>query len=213
MRRGRKPQLTRLLRLQGTYRQDRHGDRLEPLAPGPLLDPPSYLSEAQAARFREIIETAPKNLLRRWDAPTLAGFVIAESVVIEANKARAEGQLLDRTERGALTVAALLKVQRSYLPLMKQFGELLGFSPVSRSTLKIDDNADGENEDPQEWAKWEWIKIAGQRHPEGSPEKEAQQQRLDYLHSIMYPKPARTRRKKDKAEAGAELDAIPPATA
>ena len=99
MRRGRKPQPTRLLRLHGAYRQDRHGDRLEPLAPGQLLDPPSYLSEAQAARFREIIETAPQNLLRRWDAPTLAGFVIAESVVIEANKARAAGQLLDRTER------------------------------------------------------------------------------------------------------------------
>jgi phage terminase small subunit len=200
MRRGRKPQPTRLLRLHGAYRQDRHGDRLEPLAPGPLLDPPSYLSEAQAARFREIIETAPQNLLRRWDAPTLAGFVISESVVIEANKARAEGQLLDRTERGALTVAALLKVQRSYLPLMKQFGELLGFSPVSRSTLKIADSADREDEDPREWARWEWIKIAAQRHPEGSPEKEAQRQRLDYLHSIMYPRPARSRRKKGEAE-------------
>jgi hypothetical protein len=94
---------------------------------------------------------------------------------------------------------------------MKQFGELLGFSPVSRSTLKIDDSADREDEDPQEWAKWEWIKIAGQRHPEGSPEKKAQQQRLDYLHSIMYPRPARSRRKKDKAEA--KLDAMPLPTA
>jgi phage terminase small subunit len=200
-----------LLRLHGAYRQDRHGDRLEPLVPGPLLDPPSYLSEAQATRFREIIETAPQNLLRRWDAPTLVGFVIAESVVIEANKARAEGQLLDRTERGALTVAALLKVQSRFLPLMKQFGELLGFSPVARSTLTIEDTADRENEDPREWARWEWLKIAAQSHPEGSPEKEAQQQRLDYLHSIMYPRLARSRRKKDRAEA--ELDAMSPARA
>src|SRR5262249_13741814 len=105
----------------------------------------------------------------------------------------------DRTERGALTVAALLKVQRSYLPLMKQFGELLGFSPVSRSTLKIDDSADPENEDPREWAKWEWMKTAAQRHPEGSPEKEAQRQRLDYLHPIMYRKPARSRRRRERA--------------
>ena len=117
--------------------------------------------------------------------------------------------MLDRTERGALTVAALLKVQRSYLPLMKQFGELLGFSPVSRSTLKIDDSADRENEDPPEWARWEWLKIAAQSHPEGSPEKEAQQQRLDYLHSIMYPRLARSRRKR----AEAELDAMSPARA
>jgi phage terminase small subunit len=189
-----------LLRLHNAYRQDRHGDRLEPFVPGPLLDPPSYLSEAQAARFRETIETAPKNLLRRWDAPTLAGFVIAESVVIEANKARAEGQLLDRTERGALTVAALLKVQQSYLPLMKQFGELLGFSPVARSTLKIENPAE-EMDDPDS-ARWEWIKLASRTYHEGSPEAEARRQRLDYLNELMYgkPKPAGSRRKRAEAK-------------
>ena len=212
MRKGRKPRPTTLLRLRGTYRQDRHADRLEPLAPGVLAEPPPYLSPAQAERFREILAHAPKNLLRRWDAPTLAGFCIAEDVIAAANKARqaAEGDgLLTISSRGDPTLSALLKVQARYLPLMKSFGELLGFSPVARSTLKIEESAT-ESEDPREWAKWEWIKIAAERHPEGSPEKEVQQQRLDYLDSIMYPRLARPRRKKDKAET--VVGAMPPAT-
>ena len=89
MKTGRKPKPTALKRLHGTINVTRDRERgLEPLAPGALLDPPEYLSPAQAARFREILADAPANLLRRWDAPTLAGFVIAESAVIEANRAR-----------------------------------------------------------------------------------------------------------------------------
>ena len=197
MRRGRKPQPTKLLRLRGAYRHDRHGDRLEPLPTGSLLEPPGWLTEAQRQRFNEILANAPKNLLKRWDGPTVAGFVVAESVVIEVNKARTEGHLLDSARGGVPTVAALLKVQSRFLPLMKQFGELLGFSPVARSTLTIEDTA--EDEDDPDWARWEWIKVAAERHPEGSPEKEAQRRRLDYLDSIMYPRPARSRRKRAEA--------------
>jgi hypothetical protein len=86
MRRSRKPQPTKLLRLRGAYRHDRHGNRLDPLPTAPLLQPPGWLTEAQRQRFDEILANAPKNLLRRWDEPTVAGFVVAESVVIEANR-------------------------------------------------------------------------------------------------------------------------------
>jgi phage terminase small subunit len=200
MRRGRKPQPTKLLRLRGAYRHDRHGSRLDPLPTGPLLEPPGWLTEAQRQRFDEILANAPKTLLRRWDEPTVAGFVVAESVVIEANRARAEGHLLDSARGGVPTVAALLKVQSRFLPLMKQFGELLGFSPVARSTLTIEDTA--EDEDNPDWARWEWIKLASRTYPEGSPEAEVQRQRLDYLNKLMYGKarPAGSRRKKAESE-------------
>ena len=201
MRRGRKPQPTKLLRLRGAYRHDRHGDRLDPLPAGPLLEPPGWLTEAQRQRFNEILANAPKNLLKRWDGPTVAGFVVAESVVIEVNKARTEGHLLDSARGGVPTVAALLKVQSRFLPLMKQFGELLGFSPVARSTLTIEDTA--EDEDDPNWARWEWIKVASRRYPEGSPEAETQRQRLDYLNELMYGKlkPRSRRKKTELAEA------------
>jgi len=201
MRRGRKPQPTKLLRLRGAYRHDRHGDRLDPLPAGPLLEPPGWLTEAQRQRFYEILADAPKNLLRRWDGPTVAGFVVAESVVIEANKARAEGHLLDSARGGVPTVAALLKVQSRFLPIMKQFGELLGFSPVARSTLTIEDTA--EDEDDPDWARWEWIKLASRSYPDGSAEAEVQRQRLDYLNELMYGKlkPRSQRKKTELAEA------------
>jgi phage terminase small subunit len=200
IRRGRKPQPTKLLRLRGAYRHDRHGNRLDPLPTGPLLEPPDWLTDAQRQRFHEILANAPKNLLRSWDGPTVAGFVVAESVVMEANKARAEGHLLDSARGGVPTVAALLKVQSRFLPLMKQFGELLGFSPVARSILKIENTAE-ERDDPAS-ARWEWIKLASRTYPEGSPEAEARRQRLDYLNELMYgkPKPAGSRRKRAEAK-------------
>jgi P27 family predicted phage terminase small subunit len=130
-------------RLAGTWRKGRH-DGLDPVAPGRLIEAPAYLSAAQRTRFLEIVAAAPANVLRRWDGATLAGYCIAESAVIEANLAfQREGQdhLLDKTEKGALTLSALLKVQARFLPIMKSFGELLGFSPTSRASLKIDDGA------------------------------------------------------------------------
>ena len=91
---------------------------------------------------------------------------------------------------------------------MEQFGELLGFSPFARSTLTIEDTA--EDEDDPDWARWEWIKVASRRYPEGSPEAETQRQRLDYLNELMYgkPKPAGSRRKR----AGAKLAEVEPTT-
>jgi hypothetical protein len=84
---------------------------------------------------------------------------------------------------------------------MKQFGELLGFSPVTRSTLTIEDTA--EDEDDPDWARWESINLASRTYPEGSPEAEARRQRLDYLKEFMHgePKPAGSRRKRAEAKS------------
>jgi len=185
MRRGRKDKPTVLHKLHGTYRAHRHADRQEPLAPGVLLEPPAWLNAVQRQRFSEILADAPRNLLRKWDAPTLAGYVVAESVVIEANKAREQGQLLGRTERGAVTITALLKVQARYLPLMKQFGELLGFSPTSRSSLKIEDTPD-ETSDP-DWARWAYIEHVNSGPHNG--QDKAWQEKADRLRKLIYSKP------------------------
>jgi phage terminase small subunit len=150
MRSGPKCKPTRLHRLQGTYRPHRHGSRLDPEPRGELLAPPKYLSPAQRKRWRQIIAKAPAKLLRSWDESALAGFIIAEEVVIAANIARqavANDHLLEVNSKGITSLSPLLKLQARYLPIMKQFGELLGFSPVSRASLKdlgeaeVDDSA------------------------------------------------------------------------
>lgn len=193
MRRGPKAHPTQLKRLRGTFRADRHRG-LDPVAPGLLIDPPTYLSEPQRRRFLEILAHAPKNLLRQWDAATLAG--IAESVVIETNEARQreEGNyLLDVTEKGQLMISALLKLQARYLPIMKSFGELQGFSPAARASLKLDDGADLGN-DPEDDR---WAEIARL-----SEKIKANDERL---------RQSMQRKRTRKAQPAAELVTLPPA--
>ena len=158
MKRGPKLKPTTLKRLHGTFNVTRDGKRgPEPLAPGVLLDPPEYLTEAQALRYREILADAPANLLRRWDAPTLAGYVIAESAVIEANKLRqAEGTLFAISSHGDVTLDASLKIQARFLPLMRQFGSELGFSPASRTGLKIEESP-SDDPDAERWREFDRI--------------------------------------------------------
>ena len=157
MKTGRKPKPAALKRLHGTFNVTRDGNRgPEPLAPGVLLDPPDYLSPAQALRFQEILAEAPANLLRRWDAPTLAGFVIAESAVIEANKARqADASPFALSSHGVVVLSAALKLQARYLPLMKSFGELLGFSPAARAGMKIENSS--PDPDDKRWEEFDRI--------------------------------------------------------
>jgi phage terminase small subunit len=128
-----------LKRLRGSFRAGRDGKRgPEPLAPGALLDPPPWLTAAQAKRFREILADAPANLLRRWDAAMLAGYVIAESRVIEG---QGGGPALVRSSHGDGTLSAAAKLQARFLPLMRHFASELGFSPASRASLRVEESA------------------------------------------------------------------------
>jgi hypothetical protein len=85
MKPGPRPKPTLLHRLQATYNITRHGSRADPVAPGDLRQPPSWLDAVQKRRFRELLHQAPPHLLRRAGAGILASYVIVESVVAEAN--------------------------------------------------------------------------------------------------------------------------------
>jgi phage terminase small subunit len=145
-------------KLRGTWRADRHDRGPEPIAPGLLIEPPAYLNEAQAKRFRQILAEAPRHLLRRWDCASLAAFTVAESLLIEATEARKreeENALLDRSEHGQIIIDALVKLQLRALAAMKPYIDMLGFSPSSRTNLKLD--ASGETDNPDDWR---WRKLA-----------------------------------------------------
>jgi phage terminase small subunit len=126
----------------------------EPIAPGLLIEPPAYLSPAQATRFREILVLAPRNLLRKWDSPTLAAFVVAESLLIEATLARqAEESLLELDSRGRTMVANAVKLQLRALAAMRPFISELGLSPGARASLTIDDGADTDGPEDNRWRR------------------------------------------------------------
>src|SRR5215472_5112348 len=211
MKTGRKPKPTALKRLHGTINVTRDHERgLEPLAPGVLLDPPEYLSPAQAVRFREILADAPANLLRRWDAPTLAAYVMAESAVIEANRARqADASPFVRSSHGVVVLSAALKLQARYLPLMKSFGELLGFSPAARAGMKIEDSSPGPDD-----KRWEEFDRATRRIEGKAPltvEERRRNQADDRRHKRMMGqirREAEERRAKEAAELEAAKQAL-----
>jgi phage terminase small subunit len=153
MKTGRKRKPLALKRLHGTVNVTREGQRApEPLAPGELLDPPPWLTAAQARRFREILADAPANLLRRWDAATLAGYVIAESRVIEG---QGGGSPLVVSSHGDGTLSAAAKLQARFLPLMRQFASELGFSPASRASLRIQEAV--PEADAARWKLWDEV--------------------------------------------------------
>ena len=158
--RGPRPRPATLHRLKGTFRGDRHGGR-EPEAPGPLLRPRRYLNPQQRRRFRQILAEAPRNLLRRMDAPSVAGFIVAESLLAEATEARARkldnGALLDRSEHGQIILDALVKLQLRALAAMKPYIDMLGFSPSSRANMAVDDD-DRYGED--DWTDWDELMRA-----------------------------------------------------
>src|SRR5215472_11827081 len=208
MKRGPKLKPTTLKRLHGTFNVTRDGKRgPEPLAPGVLLDPPEYLSPAQAARFREILADAPANLLRRWDAPTLAGYVIAESAVIEANMARqADASPFVRSSHGVVVLSAALKLQARYLPPMKSFGELLGFSPAARAGMKIEDSSPDPDDD-----RWEEFDRISRRIEGKAPltvEEKRRNQADDRRHKRMIKQIRREAEERRAREAAEREEAL-----
>jgi hypothetical protein len=73
MPRGRPPNPTQILKLQGTYEPGRHGKRVDEKLdiPGHLAESSPDLTDAQTAAWRYAIEHAPRGLPKRIDRAIL----------------------------------------------------------------------------------------------------------------------------------------------
>jgi phage terminase small subunit len=167
MKNGRPRKPMALHRLHGTYDASRHRDRVEPVAPGELREPLSWLSAKQKRRFRELLDQAPRHLLREVDASMLAVFVIVEDRIAVAN--RLQQATPDKPEVG-------LNVLRTLLPTLRQFASELGFSPAGRAGLRDAAEAELDDDDAARWRQFDRLghqllnaRIIG---PAGEPEEE-----------------------------------------
>jgi phage terminase small subunit len=148
MKNGRPPKPTVLHRLHGTYHATRHRERADPVAPGELGKPPSWLSRDQARRFHQLSKQAPRRLLRQADSGMLASYVIVEGLVAEANKARQE-------QRGEAD--AHLRTLRSFLPMLRQFASELGLSPSGRASVRGAVEPEVDDADAWRWRAFDQI--------------------------------------------------------
>jgi phage terminase small subunit len=162
-----------LKKLHGTVEPSDRRRRPEPEAPGLLQDPPAYLSEAQRARFEEVLAQAPRHLLRRWDATVVAGFVIAEAILAEATlaRSRAGSGLLAEDAMGRTMIDNLVKAQLRALAALKPFIDMLGFSPSSRANLTIDNGASPEAN--------RWIRVKALAEGRGPPPTAAEKRKWE----------------------------------
>jgi len=104
--------------------------------PGPLIEPPDWLTAEQKVEWTYAIENAPSNVLKKIDKAVLAGFIIAQDTHRKASVAMAQTELLIKSPTQGLPL------QNPYLPivnrqmvLMTRVASELGFTPCSRARI------------------------------------------------------------------------------
>src|SRR5262245_22521310 len=107
-----KPTQLKILRMTGK-RAENLVKKITP-APGPLLDPPEWLTPDQKADWQYAIENAPRDVLKRIDKAVLAGFIVAQDTHRRAAMAMASTQLLVKTPK------LELPMQNPYLPIVNR---------------------------------------------------------------------------------------------
>jgi P27 family predicted phage terminase small subunit len=105
-------------------------------APGPLTDPPAWLTADQKADWEYAIANAPRDVLKRIDKAILAGFIVAQDTHRRAAAAMSSMQLLVKSPK------LELPMQNPYLPivnrqfvLMVRAASELGFTPCARARI------------------------------------------------------------------------------
>lgn len=104
--------------------------------PGPLVDPPDWLTAEQQIEWNYAIENAPRDVLRRIDRAALACFIVAQDIHRRAVLLMQQTQLLVKSPKQDLPI------QNPYLPivnrqmvLMMRAASELGFTPCARARI------------------------------------------------------------------------------
>src|SRR5215831_9373050 len=97
--RGEKPMPIELKVLRMTaHKAKKLLDRASP-TPGPLSDPPEWLTDEQKKAWAFAIANAPRNVLKNIDKSILAGYIIAEDTHRQAALAIQRTQLLVKSPK------------------------------------------------------------------------------------------------------------------
>jgi P27 family predicted phage terminase small subunit len=134
--RGDKPMPTELKILRMTAKKAQELARKITPTPGPLIEPPDWLTEEQKEEWRYGIENAPCHVLKKIDKAVLAGFIVEQDTHRKASVAMAQTELLVKSPTQGLPL------QNPYLPivnrqmvLMTRVASELGFTPCSRARI------------------------------------------------------------------------------
>ena len=148
--RGDKPRPNEIKILRTTGKKAEKLARKITPTPGPLNEPPEWLTKEQKLEWGYAIENAPRNVLKKIDKTVLTAFIIAQDTHRKASIAMAQADLLVKTPKQGLPM------QNPYLPIinrqvviMTRTASELGFTPCSRARI---DNGTAPAATGNEWA-------------------------------------------------------------
>ena len=129
-RQGRKPKMTAKHVLEGTFRAERHGRRVDALADSSAanLAKPDVIGEAGKWLWELTIRNLPGGVLREQDAAKL------ELMCVSWEQYR---KLLERMRSD--DDPALISKLKNLADLIDKFGKQFGMSPLDRASLKVED--------------------------------------------------------------------------
>lgn len=151
---GPRPKPTHLRLLAGNPGH-RPINRDEPQPAGDLTEPPAWLTDSQKEGWKYAIAKAPGGLLRQLDQSMLTVWVVAEDMHrFASEKVQKHGALVKVGSNGAWQQNPYMPIMnKQALLMMKAAGEM-GFSPSSRTRVRIEQQRDAGNafEDLKEFA-------------------------------------------------------------
>jgi P27 family predicted phage terminase small subunit len=144
---GRKPKPTKMLKLQGGYRPDRHL-RVEPEPEMAIPEPPKCLRGIALEEWSRITKLlAGVKCLAELDMGPLAAYCLEWGKYVNANnRLRVVRSMLTESTKGTKMAHPLLRVSDRALANMLRICEQFGMTPSARSRLDI--HAAGGVEDP-----------------------------------------------------------------
>lgn len=129
MARPRKP--VELLKLQGTYKPERHSGRIE--AEGAIGEPPEYLTDQERKAFNDLSEFVVGNVTGKSDTVALALLSILYTSFIKSHK-EYKGDFLIETQRGGKKANPAYKI---LLPILMKALQEFGMTPASRQKFNV----------------------------------------------------------------------------
>lgn len=120
----------------------------EPQPQGKLEErpPPEHLSETQRQIWREAIKSAPPGMLRFLDESVLEVWVVARERHRDASKKVSELGSLLKAKSGVPYQNPYLSIMNKQAQIMLKAAAELGFSPSSRSRVKVEPPKPGEGD-------------------------------------------------------------------
>jgi phage terminase small subunit len=160
MKTGRPPKPTLLHKLHGTDRPYvRRRAQTEPQPVGDLKDPPEWFDEGQREAWDYAIIHAPAGLMKMLDRGMLALWCEAEdrhrrATIAQAELNRRSRQLpyLIRDKNKELVPSPYVEILDRTARIMFQASDRLGFSPVARPRIKLDEPPATSGDATNPWA-------------------------------------------------------------